>query len=149
MNVLHEKPPNWDEINKLFKLPEGDPVYFSYGDCCYNPEAYPMSAELIRHEETHLEQQGHDRTAAKIWWQRFLIDPEWRVEQEAEAYGAQYAFYCTRVKDREKRFHYLHGVARQLASPMYGSVIKHAEAMKKIKGYAQGGALLNIEDELK
>lgn len=148
MRVLNEKPPNWEEINKLFQLPEGQSTFFSWGDCCYNPSGTPMTAELIRHEETHLEQQGHSRVAAKIWWDRFLLDPEWRVEQEAEAYGEQYKFYCTQNKDKNWRFKYLHGIATHLASPMYGSVIKHSQAMKKIKEYAQGVSLHNIEEEL-
>lgn len=148
MQIIFGEPPIYEEAKKLFNLDDKTTVFFSYGDCIYSPSGKAPNTELIRHEETHLEQQRHDRQLANIWWQRYFVDPAWRVEQEAEAYAAQYSLYCAQVKDRNKRFRYLHEVAKQLSSPMYGSAIKYAEAMKKVRSYTQGEPLKNIEDEL-
>lgn len=139
MKVSFEKPPVYDEANKIFKLEEnGIGAVFTYGDTCYNPFGVPLTAELIRHEETHMEQQeGHPDVAA-VWWKRFVQDPQFRVDQEAEAYGAQYKLYCQQHKDRNSRAKYLWQIATLLAGPMYGNVIKHAEAMALIKQYAEG-----------
>lgn len=148
MQILFEKPPNYDELKELFKLDKKTTTFFSYGDCVYSPDGKAPTADLIAHEETHLEQQGNDRTAAKIWWMRYVADPAWRIEQEAEAYGAQYKFYCGRNKDKNYRFRYLNGLASHLAGPMYGKAVKHQEAIQKIKSYAQDDHLKGIEKEI-
>lgn len=138
MNVSNEKPPIYDEANALFKLEEHKlRCVFTYGNTLHNPFNIALDPELIRHEETHMEQQeGHPDVAA-MWWKRYIQDAEFRVDQEAEAYGAQYKLYCQQVKDREKRFRYLHGLAVMLAGPMYGKAITHSEAMKAIRTYAE------------
>lgn len=139
----------WDDLANMPNITMDPQAVFTYADTCYSPSGVTdLSADLIRHEETHSEQQYHDTTHARVWWQRWIMDPEWRVEQEAEAYAEQYKFLCGRHKDRNVRAQYLHGLATQLAGPMYGNAIKHRDAMKKIKSYALGQHIATIEDEI-
>lgn len=100
-----------------------------------------LTPDLIVHEETHGEQQDMHPDVAKIWWERYLHDPEFRVEQEAEAYGAQYRFICRQKKDRNARTRWLNTLANALSGPMYGNVCSYAEAIEKIRTYASNSAL--------
>lgn len=138
MKVTTEKPPIYDEANALFKLEENKiNAVFTYGDTIHNPFGVALDAGLIRHEETHMEQQEGNGDVAAIWWKRYIQDPEFRIDMEAEAYGAQYKLYCQQQKDRNKRARYLHEIAGYLAGPMYGKMISHVDAMKRIRDCAE------------
>ena len=101
MQISLSKPPIWDEASKLFGVKESDPVWFTWDDCIFAPCKKMPPDYIIQHEEQHSEQQAGD---PEVWWARYLRDAEFRAGQEAEAYGAQYRFFCTRTKDRERRF---------------------------------------------
>lgn len=138
MKISFEKPPIWKEANEMFELEKlGFEPVFTYGDTIYNPYKINISKDLVIHESTHMEQQKHNDTVAKLWWQRYLVDPEFRVGQEAEAYGRQYAFLKTIIKDRNKQAKMLWQLANFLAGNMYGRAILHGQAMKKIKAYSE------------
>ena len=134
MKISYSKPPIWDEANKLFKLEElGLGTVFTYGDTLYNPFGADLSKDLIAHEEQHAKQQSHDETCAKLWWRRYIDDVDFRIEQELEAYGAQYQCTCRILKDRNKRAKKLWELATIFSGPMYGNVIDHAAAMSRIR----------------
>ncbi len=138
MKFTTERPPIYDEANKLFGLEEhGYKAVFTYGDTCYNPSGCEIDSFLIRHEETHMEQQDANGDVAAMWWKRYIQDPEFRVDQEAEAYGAQYKLYTQQERRRDMRAQYLWGLAKMLSGPMYGKAISHSEAMKAIRMYAE------------
>lgn len=139
MHILSQRPPNYDQLKEAFGFNDKKIVYFTYGNIIYNPHGKSITDDLIRHEQIHGEQQQYDPLIAKLWWERYLIDPEWRIEQEGEAYGAQYDFICQKVKDRNLRVKYLHKFAEALSGPLYGNVISHSEATIKIKEYADLG----------
>jgi len=137
MEMIVGKPPIWEEANKLFKLDKHDyGTVFTYGNTIYNPLGKEIPMDLYAHEEMHADQQEHNDTIAKIWWKRYIEDPEFRLEQEAEAYGRQYAFLCLGTKNRDKRAHMLWRLAQALSGPMYGSICTQSMAMRKIKEYA-------------
>lgn len=139
MKISNEKPPIYDEANALFKLDELNMgTIFTYGDTLYNPSKILLTQDLIAHEEMHAHQHQHDETVAKLWWKRFIEDPQFRVDQEIEAYGAQYKFLCNSQRDRNKRAVILHRLAGMLASPMYGNIITHSEAQRRIRESATG-----------
>lgn len=145
MHISHEKPPIWDQAVKVLGVKEDEVVFFTYGNTCYNPTGTELTDDLIRHEETHVEQQMADPEVAKLWWERFFRDPVFRLDQEAEAYGAQYKFICQKVKDREKRMQNLFGLAKLLSGPLYGSIISQGKAIQLIREYAE--ALPHYEAE--
>lgn len=146
--IIHEKPPRFEEISKLFGVTEKDIIFYSYGDDIYSPTGKVPSDDLLVHEATHAEQQAHDKTGAKLWWERFLIDPEWRVQQEAEAFGEQLKWIRRKQHDRNALARAVHQMASSLSSPMYGSAISYTDAMVLIKDYADGRVLASIEDHL-
>lgn len=134
MKISTDKPPIWEEANKFFKLEElGLGSIFTYGDTIYNPFNVELTQDLIVHEMVHIRQQESDNTVAGIWWKRFFMDPDFRLEQELEAYAAQYKYICTQVTDREKRSKNLLTLAGLLSGPMYGHIIGKMEAYAQIK----------------
>lgn len=134
MKILIAKPPIWQEANKLFKLEELNlGTIFTYGDTLYNPFNVQLTDDLIAHEECHARQQHHSDDGARIWWRAYIDHPEFRVEQELQAYGAQYKCLCGTIIDPNRRARQLNELAKILAGPMYGGIISHTGALTKIK----------------
>lgn len=134
MKIAIAKPPIWDDAAKVFDLTKGK--VFTYGDTLYNPDGIEIPDHLLKHEETHAEQHDHNETVASLWWQRYLAEPLFRAEQEAEAYGRQYRHICNTVRDRNARFRWLYMFADALSGPLYGKCISHREAVTKIREYS-------------
>lgn len=139
MKISNEKPPIWDEANAFFKLEELNlGTVFTFADTLYNPSDVPLSQDLIEHEMTHMHQQEQDPTVAKLWWQRYIADSVFRLDQEVEAYGRQYHHLRKNYKDRNKLAKMLWNMATALSGPMYGKIVTHSEAMRRIREYEAG-----------
>lgn len=138
MEIINgEKPPIWDEAIAAGLRPNPERTVFTFGAKIYNPGSIEISDDLFAHECTHAEQQGYTEDGARAWWSRYMLDPYFRIEQEAEAYGEQYSILCYFHKDRNARARLLHALSTILSSPTYGSVIDHATAKKMILKYSQ------------
>lgn len=135
MKISYEKPPMLDMIIAAGMRPIVEKTCFTYGDTLYNPGKLPnLPPEYMRHEETHSVQQGKSPDG---WWQRYLVDPYFRIDQEAEAFAVQYLFYKTYInRDRNAGARALFQLAGLLASPTYGSIIGHQAAQRMIQSYA-------------
>ena len=130
MKIVNEKPPMLERIFGAGMKPDTGRVVFTYGDTIYNPSGKDVPSYLIAHESVHAIQQGDDPEG---WWERYLHDAYFRLEQEAEAYAAQFAFICDSVKDRNRRNLVLIDIASSLSGPTYGSMIGHTAASRMIK----------------
>lgn len=123
----------FDEIAAAFPLARAYGVIFAWGDAIYSPSVGTISTELKAHEAVHLERQGgHPRP----WWERYISDPVFRLEEEIPAHQAQYREFCARNthgRARNMRRVYLHQVAKSLSSPLYGGLIGYDAARKLIK----------------
>lgn len=128
MRIAHYFPPNYSEILKAFPAIKGRPIVFTWGDTIYKPVMAPIEAHLLVHEETHAWQQGKD---PKSWWDRYLVDPEFRFEQELEAYQHQYQALLIKYP-REIRRKVLNRIAADLAGPIYGDICDKARAKELI-----------------
>lgn len=161
MQILIEKPPEWIMTGCLnnFRL-DLNTTLWTYEDTIYNPGGFNIPDDLLVHEQTHMIQQakyagegvaylldeGHlDEikipeqpvvNSADAWWKRYLSDADFRLEQEMQAYGVQYAFFCDKIKDRNKQAKFLVRLADTLASPLYQVAIGQIEARKGIKEVA-------------
>lgn len=129
MKILNERPPVYDEICSVIGTPPETAIY-AYGDTIYNPSGATIPEDVIAHEEIHELQQGGDPVD---WWKKYLADPEFRLDQELEAYRHQYKFIKNQGKDRERlNFYHIH-FARTLSGPMYGNLLTFEDALTKIK----------------
>ncbi len=129
MKLSTQKPPNWDELVKRYSV-EWGPTVVTYGDTVYC--GYKLSDDVVVHESVHIEQQA--TIGVETWWRRYYDDPQFRYEQELEAYRAQYKFIKRTIKDRNKMNQRLLLLASYLSGDMYENIVTKAEAMKAIRG---------------
>jgi hypothetical protein len=132
MKIIQKNPPNFDEIVKTFDISKSEPL-FTYAPDIYNPHKSPISPDLMLHEMVHIKQQGDN---PKEWWDKYLTDKKFRLEQEVEAYGIQFASLKSVVRDDISK-QFLTRFAVVLSSPMYGSMLSLQEAESKIRNYAK------------
>ncbi len=131
MDILVAQPPNIWEIREAFPL-TGQEI-FCWGDIIYNPSNGKIPSWLIAHEQVHQRQQGDDPQA---WWDRYLIDTEWRFKQELEAHRMEYNVFCISpagLNQRNRKRAFLKSLARRLSSPMYGRVATYQQCRMAIK----------------
>jgi hypothetical protein len=128
MKIIISYPPNYKEITAV--LTPNPRAIFTYGSSIYNPSGSHVTKDLIAHEEVHERQQNGD---PKTWWKRYLSEPQFRLQQETEAYKRQYQYLCSTNTNRNYQFQILQALAMILASPMYGNLTTIEEAMRLIK----------------
>lgn len=127
-SVIADWPPNIEAIRAVLPVTEGN--IFAYDHTIYNPGNGYLGPELMAHEEVHFGQQ--DDIGVEVWWQRFLDDPEFRLEQEIPAHKAEYDQFCRLNKDRNHRSRFLTILSKRLAAPMYGGIITASQARRRI-----------------
>lgn len=130
MIIILEKPPCYEEAQKVFKFDSKKKIAFAYGDKIYNPNDMVIGPDVIVHEETHLRQQAGDPAT---WWLRYLKDTHFRMEQEIEAFRNQYNYICSQVKDKNRRYTQLHNICIELSSPLYGNMLSYTDAMRLMR----------------
>ncbi len=130
MKISNTFPPNINEIRKVLVVPKG--MLFTYGDTIYNPNNGNISPDMLIHEEMHCEQQKKD--GPEFWWKKYLLDAQFRLSQELEAYKHQYCCMTKIVKDRNALCRFLILYARHLSDPAYGKLIPYHEALELIRG---------------
>lgn len=130
MKIIYDFPPNYAAIAKAFKIEGDSSVVFTYGETLYVPGGTKVSLDkpLMKHEETHVRQQR--AMGVEAWWERFLIDPEFRFEQELEAYREQYRSMA--ALPLGMRVAYLTHISKALAGEIYGNLMTWPEALEAI-----------------
>lgn len=134
MKMIIAKPPIWDEAHRQFAI-DDSVTFYTYGDTIYNPAGVELEPDILVHESTHSAQQK-EIGGPEIWWPKYFNDTVFRLQMEAEAYGAQYRFYCEIQGDRNKRFRYLNLLSGFLASPLYKIGLDRQSCMSYIHHYA-------------
>lgn len=122
----------YSEISAI--LSPGPHAIYAWGDKIYNPSKTHVTKDLVAHELVHARQQEL-LGGPEIWWRRYLDKPEFRLSQEAEAYGRQYQYLCSQNPNRNFQFQVLEAMALLLAGPMYGRLTTVEYAMQLIKSY--------------
>lgn len=89
MEILNQKPPNYEEIKRIINPPTN--AVFPYGDKIYNPSGQEIPPDIQFHESAHIKQQKAF-SSPDIWWFKWLNDSDFRKEQEVEAFSAQLLF---------------------------------------------------------
>ncbi len=125
MKTVVAYPPNIEAIRKVFTFTRR--VIFCYGDTIYNPDNVWIDRPMIVHEEVHMKQQAE--IGIEEWWDRYLADPVFRVEQEKPAYRAQYIDAKKYIKRIEKLNLYAIALAEALSGDTYGHCIGSKEAL--------------------
>lgn len=132
--IIHDWPPNIDAIRERFgKLPAG--VLFCWGDYIYWPNGggRTLPDHLIAHEMVHQSQQWEHPQGVTGWWEDYLTDDVFRLQQELEAHQAEWLVAQHELRDPNARSQHLNTMASRLASPMYGKMVTFSEAKKLIR----------------
>jgi len=129
--LIHSLPPNWESLAEAFPSIRGQEqrVIFTYYPHIYMPREIPIPADLAVHENIHLHQQ--QLVTPGIWWQEYIINPEFRLSQELEAYGAQLHYWSAYRNLIFKQMH--HNLAVDLSSDFYRNIISYSEASSQLK----------------
>lgn len=123
-------PPNYDAICAAIPgVIERNNVVFTYGDTIYNPYNGAIEDHLDVHESVHMQQQF--AIGVETWWDKYLSDTKFRLEQEVEAYSEQYRF-VSKVYGLEPARGLLRDIATDLSSAMYGNILDRKQARKAI-----------------
>lgn len=130
MKIVNDFPPNIADIRKRFEMTGFPTAVFAYGDTLYNPSGIPVPQDLIAHEETHSKQQKV--YGLEEWWDKYLTDDGFRLQQELEAYKEQHR-YAQEHYTRDMRRWVLSESSKNLASKLYGKIINKRQAQELIK----------------
>lgn len=126
MEVIYDKPPIYDKVAAAFNIKDDSTVIFTYGNKLFVPggRRLVLDKPLMRHEETHARQQKI--TGIEEWWERFLVDPAFRLSQELEAYREQYRAMASLPLGTVVG--YLEHICADLSGEMYGNMLTADEA---------------------
>ncbi len=131
MKVSENYPPNYAQYKEYFpSLKEFHPV-FCYGDTIHNPFKVNLTPDILKHEEVHMKQQGN---FIDIWHNKYFLDPEFRLQQEVEAYAVQYRFIKQFMKGKLLDWG-LDQMAHSLSSELYGNLLTFGQAKSKIRKF--------------
>ena len=133
MNIVTEPPAIYDRAKDVFGLDfVKDKLVMTYGENVHTHTGH-LSDDLVAHEQTHIDQQSAYEGGPAAWWERYLVDPQWRLEQELQAYRKQWQWMLKHEPNRQKRFDTLRHCAQCLSGHIYGNIISLSDAMKRIR----------------
>ena len=133
MKIVEKFPPNWTQIQLALKIK--DKPIFCYGDTIYNPYKEEVTPDRHYHEYIHSEQQ--EKIGIQNWWEQYLTNTDFRLNQELEAYGEQLIWVKKHVTDRKFIQMMLENYADALSSGTYGNMLEYGEAESKLRNYAK------------
>lgn len=122
-------PPVYERARELWGVDFDKGVVFTFGDTIHCK--WPIPPDVLAHELVHVKQQTEQ--SKDYWWFKYFTDAEFRLEQELEAYRAQYQWIVKHVKDRNIRAKYLTHYAQCLSGEMYGKMLLQTDAIKLIR----------------
>lgn len=140
MRILEEKPPNYQELLQVFPVDKYR-VFFPWGDTLYNPKGGEIPADILFHEIVHQRQQGD---SPEKWWNQYIYNKDFRLEQEIEAYASQLN-WLKNLKDKKGKHlipskaitEALDEMASNLSSPLYNVNVSFNEAKTIIRKRAK------------
>ena len=92
-----------------------------------------LTPDLWIHEETHVRQQTTRGISPDEWWEKYLDDSHFRLDQELEAYQAQLDFIKIHNKQRDEHAKMKHRIAQLLSGPMYGNITSYQQVLTSLK----------------
>lgn len=128
VKISEEKPPVFEQCQELFGI-SWDTTVFAYGDTIHVKDKKNLTDHLIEHEMVHLKQQGGNPQA---WWEKYLVDSEFRLSQEIEAYQREYRYLRGKSFNREGLHRLVRFWAYNLSGSIYGNLTTFKDAYNLI-----------------
>lgn len=132
MKISMQKPPIYERLEEAFGKGLWERgVLITYGDTVHCAKG-SMSADLQEHEQVHIDRQAAYPGGHVAWWERYLIDPKFRLEEELAAYRVQVAYINRYTPNKRKRQDKLHWIAKSM-SESYGDMITYGQARNLLR----------------
>lgn len=131
-----EFPPNIEQLRRIFPINEQTHPVFTYGETIHAPYHEKLPPDIIEHEQIHIKQQK-EYQSPDIWWNKYILDTDFRLLQELEAYSHQYQWIKS-ISNGKIANEALIEMASNLSSPLYRLNISYGHAEKLIKNYGKG-----------
>ncbi len=130
MKIVQSFPPNFASIHRVFPNASGPGVLFAYAPDIYSMYVTEIPPEMLAHEKVHIERQEAYEGGVEAWWARYLVDAEWRYNEELLAHRAEYQYLSG--LSRQLRRSALKTVAKKLSGALYGRMIPLDKAIKDL-----------------
>lgn len=124
MNFSLQKPPIYERLKARFGVSWDKGIAITYGDTVYSK--YPIDKILASHEEVHVWQQA--QMGVEEWWNLYLNNDNFRLNQEVQAYKRQIEAIKTFIKDKNQAFLAIRKIYLDLSSDMYGNICNFDQA---------------------
>ena len=108
-----KKPPCWVLVSTYYPQALRGPI--TYGTSIFAPKGFYMDTPRIIHEYYHMAQQKVYGSPQK-WWERYVKDPGFRLQQELPAYQIQYRDISHHIHDRNRLYNIAHSFAKELVT---------------------------------
>jgi hypothetical protein len=130
--IIKGFPPNYAQICQAIPGVKSRPtIIFTYAPNIYVPSGNPLPDHLLEHEKVHVQEQLH--MGVEAWWDQYLKQPRFRLEQELLAYRTQYGVLQQNY-NRAFRKAVLQKIAKDLSGEMYGGIVTTHKAVGLITG---------------
>ena len=129
MKLSADKPPIYKRLKEVFGISWSNGIIITYGDTVHCK--YMLNADKMVHEKVHTIQQT--KMDKDLWWEKYISDPKFRLEQEVEAYKAEAHYIQKHIGDRNTRAKLLDCIYKDLSSSMYGNVVTYSGAKELLK----------------
>ena len=129
MQTSNKIPPIYGALKKAFNISWDRGVVIAYEDTIHCK--FRITDDLFVHECTHLKQHRNYIGGAKAWYERYIVDKDFRLSQELEAYRNQLD-YIESSKDPHKKEKVIH-ILDSLCGEMYGNMINVEDARKALE----------------
>jgi hypothetical protein len=125
----HEKPEIYDLLKTNFGVNWNKGVIITYGDTIYCK--WKVKEPKLTHEKVHIKQQKE--MGVDEWWDKYLSDEQFRLQQELEAYKAEIEWIKENVKGFVLKDKMISKIIMDISSDMYGGIISFNKAKNKLK----------------
>lgn len=132
MSVISGRPPNFTKIVAVFPQALKATTVFAYYPNIYVSGKPTLSDALFAHEKVHLRRQQVYEGGTEAWWDRYLVDRDFRLDEELKAHVVEYQF-LSENGSRDQRRMALKQVAERLSSGLYRLGITPKQAASLIK----------------
>lgn len=132
LKIIPQPPPNYVEVVAVFPFAKRPGTMFTYGRAIYVPNGGKVTPSLMAHETVHADRQLAYPGHAAAWWARYLIDPQFRFDEELPAHIAEFRWFDGRPRPERKFM--LRQIAARLAGPLYGRLVTIHQAKRMITG---------------
>ena len=130
--IVSGRPPNFNKIISVFPAGSKSNTIFAYSPFIYVSGKPKLSPALNVHENVHISRQESYTGGAEAWWDRYLVDKNFRLEEELLAHCAEYE-YLIQFGSRDERRSALKNVAARLSGPLYNLGLSPKHAAKLIE----------------